>query len=52
MKKNITPKLCNGLKDEKVVAPSTETLDFIKQFARSYYVDKNLPVSLAGICVN
>lgn len=53
MKKDITPNLCNDCnKEKKVVAPSAETLSFIKQFARSYYVERELPVSLSGICVN
>lgn len=52
MKKSITPKMCKGLEKKRVVAPSAETLDFIKQFARSYYVEKRLPISLSEICVN
>lgn len=54
MKKDITPDLCNDKdrKEGKVVAPSARTLNFIKQFARSYYVEQKLPMPLAGICVN
>ena len=54
MKKDITSDLCNdkNSKKEKVVAPSAETLNFIKQFARTYYVEQTLPMPLAGICVN
>lgn len=52
MKKNITPNLCKVSEDKKVVAPSIQTLDFIKQFARSYYVEKKLPNVFCGVCVN
>lgn len=52
MKKNITPRLCKDSQNKEVVAPSAETLGFIKQFARSYYVEKRLPSALSGICVN
>lgn len=52
MNRKITPNSCNESNPKKVVAPSTQTLDFIKQFARSYYVAQNLPASLAGVCVN
>ena len=52
MKKDITPNQCNGYNRKKVVAPSKQTLDFIKQFARSYNVAKDLPSALSGFCVN
>lgn len=54
MRKDITPDFGKGLNDKKVVVPSSKTLAFIKQFARSYQVAKtdSLPDSLIGICVN
>lgn len=53
MKNDITSELNNDEnKSRKVVAPSVRTLDFIKQFARSYYVEQKLPNPLSGICVN
>lgn len=53
MRKTITPKEndADG-KKEKVVAPSNESLNFLKAFARSYHADKSLPESLCGYCVN
>ncbi|MBB4035033.1 hypothetical protein GGR21_000922 [Dysgonomonas hofstadii] len=51
MKKIFTPK-DNMKKQEEVVVPSEKTLDFLKQFARSYYVEKSLPRAVNEICVN
>ncbi|MDR2948353.1 MAG: hypothetical protein LBV71_04015 [Prevotella sp.] len=52
MKKISTQKLCRNFEEEKVVAPSKNTLDFLKQFARTYYVEKSLPKPLNELCVN
>ena len=54
MNSDISSDWCNDSNDKrkKVVAPSAETLNFIKQFARSYYVEQKLPVPLSGICIN
>jgi len=49
MKKDSTQKC---LDKGKVVVPSANTIKFLKQFARSYYVDKKLPSKLNGLCVN
>ena len=51
MKKIFTPK-DDPEKQEKVVVPSEKTLDFLRQFARSYYVEKSLPKTVNGLCVN
>lgn len=51
MKKIFTPKQLDK-KNEEVVAPSEKTLEFLKQFARSYHVDRSLPRELNGFCVN
>lgn len=52
MKRDITIKLNEKNSQKKVVVPSDETLNFIKQFARSYVVAKQLPDSISGFCVN
>lgn len=52
MKKIITHDRCANNKKEKVVAPSAQTLDFLKQFARTYFVEKELSGSVNGICMN
>lgn len=54
MKKIFTPEQCQHFdkNEEKVVAPSEKTLDFLKQFARAHYVDKSLPDTISGLCVN
>ncbi|MFT3995356.1 MAG: hypothetical protein QM660_13670 [Dysgonomonas sp.] len=54
MKKTITTKQHGNLdeKEELVVVPSSRTLDFLRAFARSYYVEKTLPTSLNEVCVN
>lgn len=49
MKKSYTQKKCQ---DVKVVVPSKKTIDFLKQFARSYYVENALPNGLNGLCLN
>lgn len=51
MKKNITPKLL-GVKEEKVVAPSVSTLNFLKQFAHTYYTDKRIAEPLNSVILN
>ncbi|MBD8388733.1 hypothetical protein [Dysgonomonas sp. BGC7] len=51
MKKIITPKDVSK-KHAEVVAPSEKTLDFLKQFAHTYYVDKSLPKDINYLCVN
>lgn len=51
MRKIFTPKNFNENKKE-VVAPSNKTLDFIKQFAHTYHVEKSLPEPVNGFCVN
>lgn len=54
MKKTITPKLNKDVrpKTQEVVAPSDQTLDFLRLFARTYYVDKSLPSPINEVCVN
>lgn len=49
MKRNFTQKKCQ---DEKVVVPSKRTIDYLKQFARSYYVENTFPKELNGFCLN
>lgn len=51
MKKITTPKDLND-KKEKVVVPSQKTLEFIKQFSRTYYVNNSVPKELNGLCLN
>jgi len=51
MKKIFTPKHSEK-NNEEVVAPSDKSLDFLKQFARTYYVEKSLPKAINGLCVN
>lgn len=51
MKKITTPKKKND-KKETVVVPSQKTLEFIKQFSRTYYVDNSIPKRLDGLCLN
>lgn len=53
MKKDFThlnPEL-KGIKEE-VVVPSERTINLLKQFARSYFVDKSLPQNMNGFCLN
>lgn len=50
MKKITTKNLFS--KEEKVVAPSQVTLDFLKSFARSYHSENKLPKTLNSMCVN
>lgn len=54
MKRIFTPKHCQSAdkKEEKVVAPSEKTLDFLRQFARAHYVEKTLPDTVNGLCMN
>lgn len=49
MKKDFTQKKC---RKGKVVVPSRRSIDFLKQFARSYYVENTLPNKLNGFCLN
>jgi len=51
MRKISTPK-DDRKKQQKVVAPSEKTLGFLKQFARTYYVETSLPRQVNEICVN
>lgn len=50
MKKNSTQKMYKS--KGEVVVPSRSTIDFLKQFARTYYVDKALPKAINGLCIN
>lgn len=50
MKKSTTKNL--PFQEEKVVVPSQSTLDFLKLYARTCYVDKKLPKDLNCLCVN
>lgn len=50
--KKISTQKNRGGNEEKVVAPSEKTLNFLKQFARTYYVEKALPVAINNLCVN
>ncbi len=54
MKKTFTPKPFEVFNNEKeeVVVPSNKTLDFLRQFARNYYVEKSLPKSLNELYLN
>ena len=52
MKKISTRKLCRHIEEEKVVVPSKNTLNFLEQFARTYYVEKSLPKLLNELCMN
>lgn len=52
MKKIFTPKEPMREEDKMVVAPSDKTLNFLKQFARTYYVDKSLPKPVNDLCMN
>ncbi len=47
-------KKVNMMKNEKsdTIAPRKQTLAFIMQFAKSYHVEKNLPLNLSGIILN
>lgn len=50
--KKISTQKCTKEKAGKVVAPSENTLNFLKQFARSYYVEKALPKTINDFCIN
>lgn len=52
MRKSSTQKLYKSFNKEEVVVPSEKTINFLKQFARSYYVEKALPKSLNELCIN
>lgn len=56
MNKKITPEKVNDLyrleQEERVVAPSERTLDFLKSFARVYYAEKSLSSKINGFCLN
>ncbi len=51
MKKDITPKMLN-VENEKVVAPSLSTLNYLKEFARAYYSDKKVKEPFNNIILN
>lgn len=50
--KRVTTPIKFDKKKEKVVVPSPKTLEFIKQFSRTYHVNDSLPRSLNGLCLN
>lgn len=54
MKKITTPKTDNSSSnaENKVVTPTAGTLEFLKKFARTYYVEKSFPAPLNSIYVN
>lgn len=52
MKKIVTNKKLGRRGEKEVVAPSENTLDFIKMFARTYYVDKNIVDPINNVCIN
>lgn len=52
MKKIVTIKKRKKQIEEEVVAPSESTLDFIKMFARTYYVDKKITAPINHFCIN
>ncbi len=39
-------------KETRVQTPSNQTLTFIMQFAKSYHVEKKLPLELSGLSLN
>ena len=51
MNRNITLK-GNNLIEKKELKPKLKTLDFLKQFARVYYAEKDLPVQINGTILN
>lgn len=51
MKKVFTPTNSKPT-NQKVVVPSEKTLDFLKQFAHSYYIEKSLPEPINNLCIN
>ena len=52
-KTTVTVDTTNLKKTEaKVVAPSEKALNFIRLFARSYYVERSLPLTDNGININ
>lgn len=54
MKKNYTPGLTkkNRKEEKEVVAPSDNTLEFLKLFARTCHIEQSLPQGLKEVCVN
>ena len=53
MIKRSTPK--KKFTQEKEVAvdgPSSHTINFLKFYARTFYVDKKVPEELSNVCVN
>lgn len=54
MKKIYTPESAkkNRKEEKKVVAPSDSTLEFLKLFARTCYIEQSLPQGLKEVCVN
>lgn len=54
MKRIFTPDSCDRFEkeEEKVVAPSKKTLDFLKQFARTYHAEEALPQSVNELYLN
>ncbi|WP_298662464.1 hypothetical protein [uncultured Barnesiella sp.] len=53
MKKNSTPKDTLTVRSSKTQQqPSASTIDFIRQFARAYSFEPQLPTSLGGFVNN
>ncbi|HIZ26449.1 hypothetical protein [Barnesiella sp. An55] len=52
MKKTSTPKDTPTVRSTKSLQPSASTLDFIRQFARAYSFEPQLPASLGGFVNN
>jgi hypothetical protein len=42
----------NKTGSKKELKASKKTIDFLQMFARAYYVEKALPVSMGSICLN
>lgn len=52
MKKTSTQSMAISPKKEEIISPRKSTIDFIKQFARSYSFNKQLQPSLGGFIAN
>ncbi len=57
MKKNFTPSTMTihaeaTMSERQTPRPSKMTLDFIKQFARSYHFESRINTTLSGMIVN
>lgn len=52
MIKKSTPKKKTSEKKELNNEIDAQTLNFLRLFARSYHVEKKMPPSLNGICLN